>query len=343
MQLEVTAPAPEALVQKWTPGTIYAESYPEDYRIVPPHMKSRYLNRKCPLDNDAQGAFTPEFIAAVQSERSWVPDALPRFDPFLQEEVGSKRVECPHCYGTFDIDHTHRGQTTGLVITLSKRCPCTVYRDFWSAWGDPVRVPSRFRAAGATGRIEPSANLSLSLNRQAAIIKTVYEDTQRSYFLAGPPNTGKTHILTALYRCALQRASARVYDLGIPQPSVWRISASVLLDEHVAWEVRHSKPEGSVRCPCLTVSMVHSAVRHGFRPCLFLDEMDKITPSEFKLNRLMQIVDAVYEADGQVVATSNKTVAALIAKWGEDEAGTVLRRIGSGNMAKAIHFVESQA
>jgi hypothetical protein len=203
-------------------------------------------------------------------------------------------------------------------------------------------VPSRFRLAGATGPVKPCGDIKLSLARQAAILKTINEDTERSYFLFGPPDTGKTYILTALYRYALSRAAKRRYDLDVPVDSVWRISASVLLDEHVAWEFRHGKPEGSVKCPYMLTSMIHSAVGHGFRPCLFLDEIDKIVPTEFKLKRLMQIVDAVYEAEGQVVATSNETVAALIVKWGENEAGTLLRRIGSGNRAKAIHFVESQ-
>jgi predicted ATPase len=87
--------------------------------------------------------------------------------------------------------------------------------------------------------------------------------------------------------------------------------------------------------------MIHSAIKQGYRPCLFLDEIDKISPSEFKMNRLMQLVDAVYEAEGQLVATSNKTLTELISKWGENEAGTVLRRIGAGDGAKAIHFIDS--
>jgi hypothetical protein len=56
------------------------------------------------------------------------------------------------------------------------------------------------------------------------------------------------------------------------------------------------------------------------------------------VQKLCQIVDAVYEAQGQVVATSNKNVESLAAKWGNDEAGTVLRRIGAGSNAHTVLF-----
>jgi hypothetical protein len=47
---------------------------------------------------------------------------------------------------------------------------------------------------------------------------------------------------------------------------------------------------------------------------------------------------AVYVAEGQIVATSNKSPAELEAKWGSNEAGTILRRIGSEVNAHMIEF-----
>ena len=334
----MTTMTAEVPVQEWTSDTIYAENFLDhysrrDHTPVPPCLRQI---------NAAPQYFSSAFVTAVHAEKEWIADPLPRFHPDLQEAVGMKRVECPYCEWGY-VEVIHRGQTTGVVVTFMKKCPCAVYRHFWRVWGDSDRVPKRFRLAGAKGPVTPSSHVQLSIARQEQILKTVYADTSRSYFLSGAPETGKTYILTAIYRKALERATARMFELDNPQPSVWRINASVLLDQHVAWETRHSKPEGSVPCPYLLTSMIHSAVRYGFRPCLFLDEIDKIVKSEFKLKRLIQLVDAVYEAEGQIVATSNKSVSQLMAEWGGDEAGTMLRRIGKGTGAKTIYFKESQA
>ena len=50
--------------------------------------------------------------------------------------------------------------------------------------------------------------------------------------------------------------------------------------------------------------------------------------TNFKLSRVCDLIDRIYEAEGQVVAMMNKSPEDLAAKWGENEAGTILRRIG---------------
>ena len=69
-----------------------------------------------------------------------------------------------------------------------------------------------------------------------------------------------------------------------------------------------------------------------------MDELDKVALTEFKANRLVGLINAIYEAEGQVVATSNKDHAYLNKVWGADEAGTILRRISSGDDAHAVLF-----
>lgn len=83
---------------------------------------------------------------------------------------------------------------------------------------------------------------------------------------------------------------------------------------------------------------IQAVVAKGYRPCLFLDEIDKAVPTDFKLGELIKIVDAIWVAEGQIVATGNMSVEALSAKWGSDEAGTILRRIGAGPGAHRVRF-----
>jgi hypothetical protein len=71
---------------------------------------------------------------------------------------------------------------------------------------------------------------------------------------------------------------------------------------------------------------------------LFIDEIDKFTTTEFRINMLAEIVDAVDVAQGQIVATSNKSPTDLEAKCGSDEAGTILRRIGREVNAHMVEF-----
>jgi hypothetical protein len=117
--------------------------------------------------------------------------------------------------------------------------------------------------------------------------------------------------------------------------SVWWASTSVLLNEHVEKE---REKEGEAPEPYVTERKIRLAVKHGWRPRLFLDEIDKIAVTDFKIRRLGEIVNAIYAVKGQVCATMNKTPDALAVKWkDEDEAGTILRRIGTDEGGHTIH------
>ena len=83
---------------------------------------------------------------------------------------------------------------------------------------------------------------------------------------------------------------------------------------------------------------IRLAVEAGLRPCLFLDEIDKVAVTPFKLNRLAELIDAVWVAKGQIVATSNADLAQLRERWGLDMADTIVRRIGRGEDAHSILF-----
>jgi hypothetical protein len=56
--------------------------------------------------------------------------------------------------------------------------------------------------------------------------------------------------------------------------------------------------------------------------------------------RVAELVGAVYNAGGQLVATMNKTPEGLATKWkDDDEVGTVLRRCGVDVGAQTIYVV----
>jgi len=260
-----------------------------------------------------------EEVDAISAETSWTRLGVA---PALTEQecdaIGRGAMKCPHCDGSRRVRVTAQGKTTGVIVEnyLSVHCVCAASVWFWSVLGWRS-VPERFQDARLDTLVPRG-------KRQAEILAKMRERPADSYLLVGPPGTGKTHFSCALYRQALLDAVDR--DMRSPDyvPHIWRVTASVLLNEHVAAETDKEAPY-----PTVTERRVINAAAKGFRPILFLDEIDKFPFSEFKIDRLGEIVDAVYAAKGQIVATANKDYAALSKRWDADNAGTILRRIGS--------------
>lgn len=73
---------------------------------------------------------------------------------------------------------------------------------------------------------------------------------------------------------------------------------------------------------------------------MFLDGIDKFNPTKYKLDTLFELINAVYEEGGQVVAVGNATVPKLQKIWGEfTDPDAIIRRIrGEEATGKQIEF-----
>jgi hypothetical protein len=326
----------------WTLDRIFTAAAPEFRRYIPIALSNDQLARLVDSrwrDPD-RSWYTEEFLAELAKETGFDRAEKHRIPPRSEwGSIGDGSTSCPTCGGGGTYLAGHRGRVTGIEIVQRVPCVCRALKTFDRHWAEMRRVHKRF-ADVTLGGLRPNEELSsLPLARQAEIIARLKESPTDSYFIFGEPNTGKTHFAVALYRHSLFKWALQQWERGNPQPAVWRMTTSKMLDEHVAWERRDKTDENaSVKPPTITAPKIQAAARNWYRPCLFLDEIDKIIPTDFKIQRLMQIVDAVYEAEGQVVATSNKSVDHLASKWGSDEAGTVLRRIGVGSNAHTLLF-----
>jgi hypothetical protein len=325
----------------WTPDTVYASDAPEYTRFNqsawPPRLTRHQLDsmRRNPAFFNW---LTPEFCQALLSEQRWAPVN----DPTLLTGDARRPVmegkPCPTC-GSSDGGHVsalHRGIDTAIELVIPVRCPCGWVVKLREALAKQMKAHARF-ADVRLSEIKPHPGLAIDADTQAKIIDEIKAAPDDSYFLVGQPNSGKSHLMTGLFRRALARWCKDSWLRNDPTPAVWRISAAQLLDAHVAWDTR-TKGEGSVPMPPVTVNGIHAAAERGYRPRLFLDELDKIAATEYKLQKLIAIIDAIYEAQGQVVATANKDLTTLVAKWGFDEAVTTIRRIGGGPGAHTVEF-----
>jgi hypothetical protein len=101
----------------------------------------------------------------------------------------------------------YHGVDSGIDISFPHSCSCGATKAFWREWTRFEARSSRFAKVNFK-YLEPNAEQSsLPLDRQAEIIALLKAQPTDSYFLFGPPNTGKTHFMTALHRLALRRWS----------------------------------------------------------------------------------------------------------------------------------------
>jgi hypothetical protein len=113
---------------------------------------------------------------------------------------------------------------------------------------------------------------------------------------------------------------------------VWKVSATSLAEQFREWEMRDVSRDadtgGPTPMPEVTSSKVMSAVRAGFVPCLFIDELDKFKMnSEFQAKKFSAVIDAIQSNGGQVFASSNIGVEALTQALGEQFGLAIVRRL----------------
>jgi hypothetical protein len=94
---------------------------------------------------------------------------------------------------------------------------------------------------------------------------------------------------------------------------VWRITAKDLLEQFRRYECGSTNTQ-----PLVSRRRINSAVKEGRIPHLFLEEIDKVKGTDFKLNSLFEVIDALYEQEGQLVLNSNLTPQEFSIAFGSD-------------------------
>lgn len=244
----------------------------------------------------------------------------------------------PYCDNTYFVDMPAIGAKTKMLAMFEFPCICKPKVRLAQAWNNTKHVPVRFRDVRMTN-LQPIEDIATTVEVQEKVIEFVQKRQHDSYFMYGPAESGKTHIMSALYRVALERyieqadAKSHYYT-----PAVFRVHTGVLLDEIMAYKFRKPDDEIETPLPTVTVGKVQSALNAGFNVALFLDEFDKHSGSEFALNELGKIIDVVWANNGQLVATANTSGKEMAMKWDKHLVATAVRRIGKGDTAHTINF-----
>jgi len=236
---------------------------------------------------------------------------------------------CPKC------DYlVWKGTKTGFYFRSNSHClvcPC------WDRWAFfravEKRLPPILRGL-SLGSIMPSQLSNLSMKRQEQEIEFMRQHRLEGFLFLGPPGTSKSTFGAALFAHAIARDIVenrrRRYD-GVEH--IWRIEGNRLLEQEQAWACAYDKSE--VRRD-VTPEDVVRAVRLGYTPVLFLEEMDKRKLTQFGADIYFRLIDAVDQGCGQLIVTTNLDMKGLRRMLTQEEVRTtgeaILRRLAKLNV-----------
>jgi DNA replication protein DnaC len=272
-------------------------------------------------------------------------EEVPEIEKGLRRAVGDLEIKCPLYAGSGNIMLKAKGKTTGLVGLKPYTCRCRLlisYRRMMHAM-----VPAHYADIKLkTLAVSPRSKLDPAV--QVAAIRFLKENPEKNYAFFGPSGTSKTTYTMALLQHAIADLTLQLHRIGgSVVPSLWRCTAQTLLDQHYAkWDHRDMVGEDgerlSIKEPDVTVEKILAAARKGLRPCLFLEEIDKVRMTETRSGILFSIINAVFEHAGQIVINSNLTPEGLEAHLGEMQGATIPNRIMDGG-GKAFNFFRKVA
>jgi DNA replication protein DnaC len=177
-------------------------------------------------------------------------------------------------------------------------------------------IPPKF-AAVTLETLEPKLKVHADQERHIPYIKA---NPLRSYLLAGTFGTGKTWLMWALYRHAIDRD---VTGLVV-------CTLSELLNEYKAFIQASMERREDKKYPRIGAETLR---QNHTKYSIFLDDVDKAKPTEYAAEQLFELVDAIYSFGHQLVVTTNLRPAALVKHFERADdrfGGAIVRRITDG-------------
>jgi DNA replication protein DnaC len=243
------------------------------------------------------------------------------FPKELAAQIARGEIPCPLCKNGSLRVVLVSPSNPGKLYHESYHCFCNLFKRVFLEFN--AKIPPKYREV-QLWTLKPSEHSMLPLEQQAALIKQLQAAPNASWAFFGPAGTSKTTFAIALYKQALfQDLKQRFrredwYDKGF----CWRITAKHLLEEIHNYDYNRERydEEGnrmsSPPVPTVTRDKIIKAAKKGYRPRLFLEEIDKVKGTETRFNNLFEIVDTLYEQKGQLVLNTNMTLAEFSGTYG---------------------------
>jgi hypothetical protein len=124
-------------------------------------------------------------------------------------------------------------------------------------------------------------------------------------------------------------------ELDISKLNYWRVKVPKWIQDTEAFKNKDFGDQ-SVPEPELTPHAIEVATSStGLAPILWMEELDKIGPTEPRLRYLYSLIDAVYESGGTIISTSNMKPGELKKHLGEP----IYRRLSGENDPDGTYLV----
>ena len=219
---------------------------------------------------------------------------------------------CDDCqdYGRIYFDEVAEN---GKIYKMMKDCICKL---------EKLRqkrlevIPPNFRHA-VLKDIQPMKNIHPF---QAVCIPKMKVNPFDSYFLAGKTGTGKSMLMWALYREAVMQDKRIV-----------ACTLSELLDEYKRF-IHLSMNKQELIYPRLSAEDLR---QNHTKFSIFFDDIDKARPTEYAMEQLFELANAIYDFQHQVVVTTNLRLTKLIEHFeraDERFGGAIVRRLINNGM-----------
>ena len=232
-------------------------------------------------------------------------------------------TKCKHCKGSGSVVAPG---STGILPGFPVSSACEVCGsniesliDFTRIYFDTV--PPAYRRF-TLRTLQPYLPSPVPVEQQANVMGTLKANPDKSYAFFGSPGAGKTVVSTALYSEMLFRQFMRPHPRWKWFP-VRRISVNKMLDQHAEYAIRRNDPDWTdldrtLNAPDVTADKIRAVTQTGDKYRLFLEDMNGGDVTLTSRAILFEVVNALYENEGQLVITSNLTPAEFKRQYGED-------------------------
>jgi DNA replication protein DnaC len=251
----------------------------------------------------------------------------------LKVKVGRKEIPCPVCHDYRRIPAIRYGKTTGVLEGTNLPCRCARLIRFYTEFD--ANIPAKYRHLNphTYTPVDPKTvkGLYMPQKYQEKQWKAIMNNPFTGYAFFGPAGWCKTTFSVMLFYLALERATPYLIDDHFQRIKfLWRTDAKTIGDQHHAFQMQFTKlnelgqEEAVVNEPDVTVDRILRAAKKGLPVGLFLEEIDKVKPTDFKRNLLFEIINTLYENNGQLVLCSNSKFSEFRERLGPEFARRVI-------------------